>query len=219
MNKKYNDVLIVGVNANKQDAYMACRRGTVVRAAHGVYFPSGISSDKLFQKFGMRLAKYFFPQAALTHASAWHKKPIQNTVFVGGDYPYKKHMVMGDSAFRILQSMVMPRMDNEALYTVHQFLDPLGSFSMHCATPELIAIQQMDATKQNMDKHLDNDDWARLLGFLMHKHKNRVALLSALEQVAVAANKINEFERLLKQFFLRRIMRQGSAVRERHVAR
>jgi hypothetical protein len=209
MDSKRNSVLIVGVNTNKQDAYMACRRGEVTRVAHGVYFPLGQQSPGLLQIMGIRLAKYFFPQSALTHTSAWSRELKNNTAFVGGDYPYKKQVIIDNQALCIMQSKVQPQLDNEALYTEQPFQDPLGSFTMHCATPELVAIQQMDATKQNMEKHLNKNEEAQLFRFLLAKYKDRIALLSALEQVAEMAGKQSQFERLLKQFFQRRFTMEG----------
>ena len=204
MESKYSKVLIVGINADKQDAYMACKRGEVIRVAHGVYFPMGQQAHTLLQTVGLRLAKYFFPQSALTHTSAWNKSLKNNTVFVGGDYPYKKQIVIDDCVFRIMQSMVQPQLDNEALYTLQTFYDPLGRFMLHCATPELVAIQQMDVTKQNRDKHLDKKEEMQLFDFLLTKYGHRISLLSALEEVAAAAGKHNQFERLLKRFFQHR---------------
>jgi hypothetical protein len=86
-----HDVFIVGLNISKHDAYFAYRRDKeIVRAAQGVYFRAGLDAAQLFEVYGIRLANHFFQKAALTHSTAWYKRPTHGRVFVGGEYPYKK---------------------------------------------------------------------------------------------------------------------------------
>ena len=199
------DVFIVGENITKHEAYFASRRDKlIVRVAQGVYFRAGKSVDALFEEFGIRLAKYFFQNAALTHSTAWYKRPVEGRIFVGGEYPYKKAVAPYGGDFRIVQSMVHPKLDDKRMYELTSFKDSFGEFFMYCATPEMTIIHLMDATKQNVEKHLPEVEMDKIFDLLLSKYHGKAGMLTTLEDIAAAANKRNEFERLLKHFFLQR---------------
>ncbi|MDH0342123.1 hypothetical protein [Chromobacterium haemolyticum] len=200
-----DDVFIVGLNITKHEAYFACRRDKVlVRVAQGVYFRAGKSVEDLFNMYGIRLAKYFFQNAALTHSTAWYKRPKDGRIFLGGEYPYKKAIANYGGDFRIIQSMVRPMFNDPRMYEKIRFEDSFGEFEIHCSTPEMTIIHLMDATKQNVEKHLPDAEMEKIIALLLEKHGSKVSTLTALEEIAIAADKQNEFERLLKHFFLQR---------------
>lgn len=200
-----DDVFIVGLNITKHEAYFACRRDKVlIRAAQGVYFRAGKNVEELFNAYGIRLARYFFQNVALTHSTAWYKQPKDGRIFVGGEYPYKKIIAPYGGDFRIIQSMVHPMLDDERMYEKIRFEDSFGEFEIHCSTPEMTLIHLMDATKQNVEKHLPDVEMEKIITLLLNKYGSKAATLTALEEIAVAAGKQNEFERLLKHFFLQR---------------
>lgn len=199
------DVFIVGQNISKHEAYYACRRDReIVRVAQGVYFRAGKDVNELFHAFGIRLAKYFFAHTALTHSTAWYKRPVDGRVFIGGEYPYKRIIAPYGGDFRIVQSMVHPDLTDARMYSLEVFQDPYGAFEMYCATPEMTLIHLMDATKANIEKHLPDEEMEKIAALLYKKYGSKSATLAALEDIAVAANKQNEFDRLLKHFFLQR---------------
>lgn len=199
------DVFIVGFNTTKHEAYFASRRDKLLnRVAQGVYFRADKDTAVLFEKFGIRLAKHFFQKAALTHSTAWHKRPVKGRIFVGGEYPYKKAIAPYGGDFRIVQSMVHPKLDDGRMYELTRFTDPFGEFEMHCATPEMTSIHLMDATKQNLEKHLPEAEMEKIFDQLLAKYNGKAGMLTQLEEIAVAADKRNEFDRLLKHFFLQR---------------
>jgi hypothetical protein len=199
-----HDVFIVGFNIEKHDAYFACRRDKlIVRAAQGVYFRAGVDAAKLFDTYGIRLANYFFQKAALTHSTAWYKRPTHGRVFVGGEYPYKKVIAPTAGDFQIVQSLVNPRTDDSRMYELVEFEDPFGKFEMYCATAEMTAIHLMDATKKNVEKHLPEVEIRAIFAKLHEKYGSKAQLLTALEEIAEVAEKENEFDRLLKYYFRR----------------
>ncbi len=203
--EEQDNVFIVGLNTTKHEAYFACRRDKeLIRVAQGVYFRAGVDANILFEDCGIRLAKYFFQNAALTHSTAWYRRPVDGRVFVGGDYPYKKSIAPYGGDFRIVQSMVHPDLNDARMYQLAGFKDSLGEFEMYCATPEMVIIQIMDATKQNVEKHLPESEMEQIFDGLMEKYGGKAYMLTALEEIADAADKKNEFDRLLKHFFLRR---------------
>ncbi len=205
MDQRDNDVFIVGLNITKHEAYFACRRDKVIlRVAQGVYFRAGKSVDQLFNEYGIRLAKYFFQNATLTHSTAWYKRPVDGRIFVGGEYPYKKVIAPYGGDFRIIQSMVHPKLEDPRMYELTCFKDPFGEFEMYCATPEMTIIHLMDATKQNVEKHLPEAEMDKIFDLLLDKYHGKAGMLTTLEEIAAAADKRNEFERLLKHFFLQR---------------
>ncbi|NMX77785.1 hypothetical protein HBO23_32990 [Pseudomonas sp. WS 5532] len=199
-----HDVFIVGLNTDKHEAYACKRDKEIVRVAQGVYFRAGVDVDALFEQYGIRLAKYFFRSAALTHSTAWFRKPVGGRIFVGGDYPYKKVVAPYGGDCLIVQSMVHPKLDDVRMYQVVTFEDPLGSFEMHCATPEMTLIHLMDATKKNVEKHLPETEMEKMFQQLQEKYGSKSAALAELETIAQVADKTNEFERLLKHFFSQR---------------
>ena len=199
-----HDVLLVGVNTDKHEAYALKRDKQIVRVAQGVYFRTGKDAEVLFELYGIRLAKFCFQSAALTHSTAWYRKPVDGRVFLGGDYPYKKSIAPYEGDFRIVQSMVHPKLADERMYELARFEDPLGQFEMHCATPEMTLIHLMDATKKNVEKHLPEQEMDKIFEQLQLKYGSKASTLAALETIAQAAEKTNEFERLLKHFFSQR---------------
>jgi len=199
-----HDVFIVGFNISKHEAYFACRRDkTIVRAAQGVYYRAGLDAEKLFDIYGIRLANHFFQKAALTHSTAWFKRPTHGRVFVGGEYPYKKVIAPYAGDFQIVQSLVNPRIDDPRMYELVEFEDPFGKFDMYCATAEMTIIHLMDATKKNVEKHLPEEEISAILAKLHEKYGGKAQLLTALEEIATVADKVNEFDRLLKYYFRR----------------
>ncbi len=200
-----DNVFIVGLNITKHEAYFACRRDKeIIRVAQGVYFRSGTNVEQLFNEYGIRLAKYFFQNAALTHSTAWYKRPVNGRIFVGGEYPYKKIIAPYGGDFRIIQSMVHPKLDDPLMYELTRFDDSFGEFYIYCATPEMTLIHLMDATKQNVEKHLPEVEMDKIFDLLLDKYHSKSAMLTSLEEIASDAGKRNEFERLLKHFFLQR---------------
>lgn len=203
-----HDVFIVGLNITKHEAYLACRRDReIIRVAQGVYFRAGKSAEQLFNEYGIRLTNYFFQNVALTHSTAWYKRPVDGRIFVGGDYPYKKAIAPYGGDFRIIQSMVNPKLDDARMYELVRFEDAFGpdqAFEMYCATPEMTLIHLMDATKQNVEKHLPEVEMEKIVALLLEKYNGKAAVLTQLEEIATATGKENEFDRLLKHFFLQR---------------
>lgn len=198
------DVLIVGFNITKHEAYFACRRDRLIeRAAQGVYFRAGLDADKLFDIYGIRLANHFFQKAALTHSTAWHKRPTHGRVFVGGEYPYKKVIAPYAGDFQIVQSLVNPKIDDPRMYELVEFTDPFGNFEMYCATAEMTVLHLMDATKKNVEKHLPEVEIKAIFAKLHEKYGGKAQLLTAIEEIAREADKENEFDRLLKYYFRR----------------
>jgi hypothetical protein len=201
---KREDVFIVGMNITKHEAHAANREKTMLRAAQGVYFRAGVSAEVLFKTYGMRLVNYCFKNVALTHSTAWYKRPVDGRIFVGGEYPYKKVIAPYAGDFRIVQSMVHPQFDDVRMYEKICFRDSFGDFEMYCSTMEMILIQLMDATKQNVEKHLPDVEIEKIIDLLRLKYGSKSSVLTALEEIAQAADKQNEFDRLLKLYFFQR---------------
>ena len=200
----HEDVFIVGFNITKHEAYFACRRDRVLeRAAQGVYFRTGRDVQKLFDTYGIRLANHFFQKAALTHSTAWYKRPTHGRVFVGGEYPYKKVIAPYAGDFQIVQSLVNPKIDDPRMYELVEFSDPFGTFEMYCATAEMTILHLMDATKKNVEKHLPEVEIKAIFAKLHDKYGGKAQLLTAIEEIAKDADKENEFDRLLKYYFRR----------------
>lgn len=211
------DIFIVGLNIDKHDGYFGRRDGALVSMTQGVYLKAGADSVAAFQDFGFRIAARKFKDAAITHSCAWFRKPVEIYegrklqsihVFIGGDFPYKVD-IGGDLGemqktrkipnFRIIQTMVNPDFTDELQYRKETFTDPIGSFEMYCATPELAALQMMEASKRHPEKRVDDSLLPDVAALLMKRHKNNpYAVLPAVDLVAKRANKQREFDRFVK---------------------
>lgn len=193
------DVYIVGLNITKGDAWLAAHHdGELVRAVQGVYFRVGVDPAEMFETYGIRLANHFFPNAALTHSSAWYRRAVRGRVFLGGEYAYKKVIARHSGDFQIIQSRVNPRFDDPRMYQPVRFDDPLGSFEMFCATEEMTLVHLMDATKVNIEKHLPASEMDLMVERLEEKYGDEATAFEAIQEIAIAAGKLNEFDRLLR---------------------
>lgn len=194
-------LFIINDNLSKAQAYFGNSSGELRRIAHGVYMSKDANFRDVFQAYGVRLARRFFPNVALTHATARYRRTVHDRVFVGGDYPYKKILKLDGYQGRIVQSTVFPDLGNPLLYQQVKITDPIGSFEMWCATPELILLQQMDATKNNVEKHLPDTEVRAIWNEVKKRHGGRGHAWNVLEQVAKDADKTNEADRFFKHHF------------------
>ncbi|OCG90025.1 hypothetical protein LMG667_03370 [Xanthomonas euvesicatoria] len=194
---------IVPDTISKQEAHAQAKAGSIVRIMQGVYIDTGTRFEDVFAEFGIRLANKLFPNAALTHASAYLQRPHMDRVFVGGDYPYKKIIADGKGyEARIVQSVVRPDFDDERLYTLRLFTDGLGKFEMYCATPELVLIQSMDATKVNPEKHLPYNTVLKIWKDVQKRAGGQDKAWALLQEIGVVVDKEAEADRFHKQFIL-----------------
>lgn len=193
------DVYIVGLNISKGDAWIAAHHdGELVRAVQGVYFRVGADPAEMFNTYGIRFASHFFPHAALTHSTAWYRRPIMGRVFVGGEYAYKKVIARRSGDFQIIQSRVSPKFDDSRMYRQIRLEDPLGTYEVFCATEEMTLVHLMDATKINTEKHVPASEMDLMLDRLKEKYGDEVRAFEAIQEIAIAAGKLNEFDRLLR---------------------
>lgn len=195
------ELFIVSDNITKEKAYFGHKDASLRRIAQGVYIERDANFREVFQTYGIRLVRRFFPLAALTHATAWYKCPMDDRVFVGGDYPYKKVLVEDGYEGRIVQSMVFPDFTNPLLYKEVKITDPLGSFKMWCATPELVLLHQMDATKVNVEKRLPDEVVQTVWLELKKRYGGRGHAFDVIEKVGDAAGKTREADRFLKSHY------------------
>ncbi len=202
------DIFIVGLNITKIEASLAARNGKdIVRVAHGVYFRTGVDAEEIFNEYGLRLTNYFFKNVALTHSTAWYKRPMLGRVFIGGDYPYKKVIAPEAGDFCIVQSKIHPVLTDHRLYESLYIQDGFGpkqKFEMYCATPELTLLHLMETPKKNMEKQLSVTEMEKLIAFLLNKHNGKAALITAVEEIALLTDKQSDFVRFLKHFFLQK---------------
>ncbi|MGW8342412.1 hypothetical protein ACWGY7_22495 (plasmid) [Xanthomonas axonopodis pv. khayae] len=73
----------------------------------------------------------------------------------------------------------------------------MGEFEMLCDTPELTLLNMMTATKRHSEKHLNSEEMDELIAHLMEKHNGKAGVASALEEVALMAERPNELRRLI----------------------
>lgn len=195
------ELLLVGVNVEKS-AYRTTQRG-MKRISHGIYCREDADMEALFQEYAVRIAQYYLKNAFLTHACAWRKKPIGHFVFMAGDYPYRKRIAESDGDFQIVQSLVRFDTTDNRLFKEVPISDGLGVFTMRCATPELVLLQNLEATKRFKEKHLSEEQFAQLYQHLLREYGSKHLLMEALEQIARASDHIDEYKR-----FVTWVMRQ-----------
>ncbi|MGX9960588.1 hypothetical protein ACW0US_17720 [Xanthomonas euvesicatoria] len=207
--KKTVQLHLVPSTLSKQEAHAASNAGKIVRVMQSVYLDANADLEKAFAEYGLRLAAHFYPNASLSHTSAYFKAVHMNRVFIGGDYPYKKVAHKDGKEVRIVQSVVHPDYSDERLYELYEFDDALspalGSFSMYSATDELVLIQNMDATKVNPEKHLPYQKMLALWNQVQRRAGGREKAWLKLEEIAEAVGKPLEGQRFYKQVYLKGI--------------
>lgn len=199
-------LFIVNDNIKKEQAYFGSRSEQLRRVAHGVYISQNASFEEVFKIYGLRLARKFFPNAALTHVTARLRVPVglpgkpADRVFVGGDYPYKKILEVDGFEARIVQSIAMPDYSNKRLYEQVSVTDPIGTFKMWCSTSELILLQQMEASKVHSDKHLLDAEVLAIWEEVKAHHGGLAKAVKAMKRVAKDAEKENEAKRFFDRY-------------------
>lgn len=202
----HNDIFIVGLNISKAEASNIARTNAgIVRIAHGVYIKAGVDVKKMFNEYGLRLANYFFKNAALSYSTAWYKRPIDGRIFLGGDYAYRKPIGSDDNNLCIVQSKTYPKLTDKRLYEVLQIQDGFGKneqFEIFCSTPELALLEVILRAPKNIEKNLEDIEMEKITSFLLKKHKNKSSLLNCLEDIATITNRQSDFERFTKYLLL-----------------
>ena len=197
-----DELYIVGLNIEKHTAYTACRNNALIRAAQGVYYRQGADFETLWNTYGIRIANYFFPRAALTHSTAYYMRPRLGRIFVGGDYPYRKAVAQHVGDYLIVQSLIRLDLSDSRMFEPIKLEDPLGEYEIYRTTPEMTLLNLMEATKANKEKHLPDQDMHRLIETVISKHGgSRTAALDTLAEIAKKAGKENEFKRLEQTWF------------------
>lgn len=203
-----DEILIVSENINRYKAYRRHRRGKLAdegepqedalqRICRGVYMRKGVDREAFFQRYGLRIAHHLFPSASLSYATAFLRKPALGRVFVTGQYQYQRQLFDKSDRYVIVQSIGVLEPKNPKLHTMETFKDPYGKFEMLCDSPELTLLNMMTSTKRHTEKHLDRKDLDELIEMLLAKHKSKGNVASALEEVAAAAQRENEFRRIV----------------------
>ncbi|MCD0261687.1 hypothetical protein [Xanthomonas campestris] len=202
LNPKH-EIYIVGVNVDRYVVYRGSKskdvnsEPAVVKICQGVYMQNGLDAESVFNRYGLRIAHYLTPSATISFSTAWHKAPKMGRVFVTGQYQYVRPLFGASDRYNIVQSVGKVEPDNPKLHTMETFRDPLGEFTMLCDTPELTLLNMMTATKRHSEKHLNSEEMDELLGHLMKEHGGKAGVASALEEVAVMAERTNELRRLI----------------------
>lgn len=202
----HKDIFIVGFNISKAEASTIARTNAdIVRVAHGVYLKAGVDVEKIFNEYGLRLANYFFKNAALSHSTAWYKQPVAGRIFLGGDYAYRKPIGADDKNLCIVQSKTYPILTDTRLYDVLQIQDGFGKneqFEIFCSTPELVLLEVILKQRKNVEKNLDDIEMEKITSFLLKKHRNKSSLLNYLEDIAATTNRQSDFERFARYLLL-----------------
>ncbi|KAF1702921.1 hypothetical protein CSC66_09100 [Pseudoxanthomonas kaohsiungensis] len=190
------ELITVPGDLDKIQAYHEKKRGAIKRLVHGIYVGAKHDMGKVLDVFAIRLASMLFPQAALTHSTAYYRKPIHGFVFIGGDYPYKRQIAEGVSTLTIVHSMSKPDVSDKTQYELVTLKDPMGEFQVYCATPEMILLQQQESTKKNADKHLGATELGKLFKAVVAKHGSKEKALAAIRKIAKKAGREAEADRL-----------------------
>lgn len=199
----------VGTDIQKESAHLAARDQRLLRLSQGIYVNPRYDVREAFNAFGMRIANKFYPDAALSHATAWYKRPVDDRLFIGGDYPYKRRFggVGRDGSLidcMIVQSLVTPDYTKPALYELVTIKDEMGSFQMHCPTLVVQILQQMDPSKVHPEKHIPEAQVSEMWELLQEEQGGRHIAADYIDQVAAEIGKVNQAERFFKRFYRRR---------------
>lgn len=194
-------LLIVGNNIDRYHAYRASKADDLERICQGVYVNAGDEHEEIFGLYGMRIASYLLPQSSFSFATAWLRRPRMGRVFVTGAYQYARTLFGDKDRYMIVQSIGVVDPKNPLLHIKQVFSDPMGDFEMLVDTPEMTLLNMQTSTKRHSEKHLKGDDEAALIQHIVDKHGDRLGATLALQRVAMAADRMSEFERCIKAIF------------------
>lgn len=234
------ELFVVGDNIDRYTGYRSSRGpdAPLMRVCQGIYTWArrpGASDedemqrrDRLFQLYGIRIAKYLFPKASLSFNTAWLREPRQRRIWVTGQYQYLRPLfpVEGDKSttlkrhkelmrepdskarlgtkeeiFAVVQSIgkVSPR--QRLLHTKEKYRDKLGTFYMLTDTPELTLLNLQTSGKYHVNKYLSEPEEDALVRHLLAKHGSPEAVLGVLRKVAKLADRQPEFKRAVNLIY------------------
>jgi len=234
------DLFIVGENIDRYVGYRASRGedAQLMRVCQGIYTwrrrkhatdeQEMARRDRLFEHYGIRIAKYLFPNASLSFNTAWLRKPRQRRVWLTGQYQYlrpifpwegeqstsvrrhkellremaaKPESGVKDEIFAVVQSLGTVLPDEPLLHTMEKYRDKLGTFYMLTDTPELTLLNLQTSGKYHVNKYLSEPEEDALIRHLIAKHGSPEDLLSVLRKVARLADRWDEFKRVVNVIY------------------
>lgn len=185
---------------DKTKAHQLKKDGELKSIGDGIYVHANHDFAKVLEEFGMRLTSMLFPNAVLTHRTAYTRKPYEGMIFIGGKYHYKRPISDGEASLTIVQSIAkIPEKFDRLQHEKVKLKDKMGSFEMLCSTPELILLQHFEATKVNSLKHLGATDLRKLWKTVLHRHgDDEDKVYKAMEKVAERAERTSEYSRFVR---------------------
>jgi serine/threonine-protein kinase HipA len=211
---------LVGKNISRQKAHELKRLGRIERLADGVYCSSEdlaggteATSDFL-ERHALRISTYFYPNCALSHASAYRRGPIaappekeggERTLrlFVAGKRLEQKTI----GALTIVRSDDMKGVANEITFlgldTADGLEADLGPVEIACAVDELIYLQMFGRRRSFAERYLSEEQLAELGAKLIRQYGQenlgtRLKILArAVPSVAKSLSKAMEHVELI----------------------
>lgn len=185
---------------DKTKAHQLKKAGVLKSVGDGIYVGAQHDFGKVLDEYGMRLTSMLFPNAVLTHRTAYEHKPMDGMIFIGGKYHYKRPIADGTASLTIVQGITdIPERRDKLQHEVITLKDKMGEFEMLSSTPELILLQHFEATKVNNIKHLGATDLRKLWRKVLHRHDDDVKkTYKAIEKVAEHAGRNAEYKRFVR---------------------
>lgn len=120
---------MVGENIDAQTAFRRAREGDLVQIIRGVYLEAGADADATLRAHAVRIARYLYPAAYLSSASAALLSPtLDGRLFLGGRRNQRTRL----RALEIVQTQAPPKPSLDKAIIG----DPLGEFTVSISSPE-----------------------------------------------------------------------------------
>ncbi len=120
---------LVGETIDALTAHRKARDGGIVQVARGIYLDADGDADSILREYAVRIARYIYPAAYLSAASALELAPTSDgRLFIGGRRNQRTRL----RSLEIIQTKAPPKpsLDKAVIG------DPLGEFTIPVSSPE-----------------------------------------------------------------------------------
>lgn len=170
-------IVLVGEDIDKRRAAYLRESGRLIAVARGIHVEPGDDPARLLPAHAVRLARYLYPDAYLSHASAWRLGPgADGTLFLAGNTRHQAVL----PGLRLIKS-VMPATPSLREVVVS---DERGEMVMQASSWRQLLLEQFRRTS-HPGRALSLPEWRAAFDRFVAEHGGEDAALAHLQQFAV----------------------------------
>jgi serine/threonine-protein kinase HipA len=177
---------LVGENIDAQSAHRRAREGALAQVIRGIYLDPEEDADALLRSHAVRIARYLYPAAYLSSASAFLLGPtLDGRLFLGGRRNQRTRL----RGLEIVQTKAPPRPSLDKAIIG----DPLGEFTTSISSPEQRLLEAFRLRSEQASA-VSEDQRSAIAERLVAEHGSPQAAADALWKLARANDWFREGE-------------------------